>query len=162
MKTIFLGIAALVSSAVIALSGAPKDPPGRYVFEPEYLKPAELARGLTHFVPKENIKTAGGRVILTDINEEKFKLVSDLIQRIDVPCACGGNTKFIEITWMDVKEIAELAMRHYQAADLERPLHLIPQPRTSRVFVMGRPDEMEMVERILAFLDQPHWKKNVY
>jgi hypothetical protein len=114
----------------------------------QFLKLEEALRALRTAFPLEDFRVEKGRVVL-QCAPAQIEPIRNLMERIDSP-PCGCPTKFIDITFGDATEIAD-ELQFICAWDPE--FHAIPQPRTSRVFLMGSVDSIELATAFVANLD---------
>ena len=118
-------------------------------------------------VPSAQVATKFVEVTYADVEELADKLneifnnqrqtqQSARVQRTVAP----GSTPPIPTNTANAANVANGAQNRGGSAGEETPIHILPQLRTSRIFLMGRPVDIIFVEGLIADFDAPSSKRN--
>lgn len=131
--------------------------------ELSHLSPARAAKALRiefHGPKDPTFKLQNGSVSMLSATRAQREHVVNYINRVDVPAAQVG-TKFLVIERKDLEKLIEEVVGKLKLEELIKgevdacPLNIIAQIRTNRIFLMGRPVDISMVENTLMKLDKP-------
>ena len=147
VRGLILGV--VLACGLSSLSIA-EEPVREHVLTLEYLKEDEAVRGLRLREMGLFHKVLAGRLVVR-CGEEDITRIRELLQTIDLPMV-NPVTKFVEVYHGDVETIAALLAAWF--GQEEPPLSAIAQVRTSRVFLMGSPELIEIAEVLIDYFDR--------
>lgn len=123
--------------------------PPEQVFALEYLRAEDVARSFRQTFPEAEVAPRNGRLVVRS-DEGTLRVIAELLERIDLP-SIRPPTMFVDLHTLDAADAAVLLGERFQ--DENPPLTVVPQARTSRIFLMGTPEVMKRAAKLIRTLD---------
>ena len=126
-----------------------------------YTKTDEIIRCLKQVVAEMGNKvritegTAQGQIILESTDPAMLEKLRTLVKEIDMPTSCVFG-RFVRVEWIDIVSAAERLSEQAQTCaqpDDSSMNQAIPEPRTNRVFLLGKRAWMDQAEKLLKEWD---------